>query len=199
MARAPSSPQPLGAVEWDSIASGIRAADALVKVAPVAPIVFRATTPGRYFALFSGEVEAVRSATARAFEVGGESVLDHFVLPSPHKSLVPTIRGKGAPEPLEAVGIIETLTMCSLIVAADGAAKTGDVRLHEIRLAMGIGGKAFVVLTGEVSDVEAAVERGSALAAERGMLLSSVVIPNPDPAALEFLTKPLSPFRDFEI
>ena len=109
------------------------------------------------------------------------------------------IRGKGTPEPLEAIGIIETLTICSLIIAADAAAKFGDVRLHEIRLAMGLGGKAFVVLTGEVSDVEAAVERGSALASERGYLLSSVVIPNPDPAALEFLTKPASPFRDFEL
>ena len=64
MARASASLQPLGAVEWDSIASGIRAADALVKVAPVTPIVFRAVTPGRYFALFSGEVEAVQAATA---------------------------------------------------------------------------------------------------------------------------------------
>src|SRR5437016_5428683 len=142
MARGPSSSQPLGAVEWDSIANGIRAADALVKAAPVAPVVFRAVTPGRYFALFSGEVEAIQSATARALEVGGESVLDHLVLPNPHKSLLPTIRGKGTPEPLEAIGIIETLTMCSLILAADAAAKTGDVRLHEIRLAMGLGGKA---------------------------------------------------------
>jgi microcompartment protein CcmL/EutN len=199
MPRAPATPQPLGAIEWDSIASGIRAADALVKAAPVTALLFRPITPGRYFALFSGEVEAVQSATARALEVGGESVLDHFVLPSPHKSLVPTIRGKGQPEPLEAIGIIETLTACSLIVAADSAAKAGEVRLHEIRLAMGLGGKAFVVLTGEVSNVQAAVDRGSALASERGMLLSSVVIPNPDPAALEFLAKPSSPFRDFEL
>jgi microcompartment protein CcmL/EutN len=161
--------------------------------------VFRPVAPGRYFALFAGEVEAVQSAVACAVEIGGASVLDQLVLASPHKSLLPVIRGKGTTEPLEAVGVIETLTMCSLILAADGAAKTGDVRLHEIRLAMGLGGKAFVVLTGEVSDVEAAVERGSALAAGRGTLLSSVVIPNPDPVALEFLQKPLTPFRDFEI
>ena len=47
---------------------------------------------------------------------------------------------------------------------------------------MGLGGKAFVVISGEVSNVEAAVERGAALAAERGYLLESVVIPRPDPA-----------------
>jgi microcompartment protein CcmL/EutN len=199
MAKAAANAQPLGAVEWDSIASGIRAADALVKAAPVEPVVFRAVTPGRYFALFAGEVAAVQAASARALEVGGDSVLDHLVLPSPHASLVPTIRGKGSGQPIAAVGIIETLTMCSLILAADAAAKCGDVRLHEIRLAMGLGGKAFVVLTGEVSNVEAAVERGSALASERGYLLSSVVIPNPDPAALAFLAKPESPFRDFSI
>jgi microcompartment protein CcmL/EutN len=199
MAKASTVGQPLGAVEWDSIALGIRAADALVKVAPVTPIVFRPVTPGRYFALYAGEVEAVRAATLRALEVGGASVLDHLVLPSPHKTLVPAIKGKGSLDALMAIGIIETLTMCSLILAADAAAKTGEVRLHEVRLAMGLGGKAFVVVTGEVSNVEAAVERGSALAAERGYLLSSVVIPNPDPAALEFLSKPASPFRDFEL
>jgi microcompartment protein CcmL/EutN len=199
MAKAPAPGTPLGAVEWDSIALGVRAADALVKAAPVTPIVFRAVTPGRYFALYAGEVEAVQAATVRALEVGGESVLDHLVLPGPHRSLVPVIRGKSPADELLAIGIIETLTMCSLMLAADAAAKTGSVQLHEIRLAMGLGGKAFVVVTGEVSDVEAAVERGSALAAGRGMLLSSVVIPNPDPAALEFLAKPASPFRDFEL
>jgi microcompartment protein CcmL/EutN len=199
MAKAATNAIPLGAVEWDSIASGIRAADALVKAAPVEPIVFRAVTPGRYFALYAGEVEAVQFATARALEVGGESVLDHLVLPSPHKTLVPTIKGKGREQTFAAVGIIETLTMCSLIAAADAAVKCGEVRLHEIRLAMGLGGKGFVVLTGEVSNVEAAVEVGSAIASGRGMLLSSVVIPRPDPASLEFLAKPDSPFRDFEI
>jgi len=199
MARVAAAGQPLGAVEWDSIAHGVRAADALVKVAPVTPMVFRAVTPGRYFALFSGEVEAVQSATARAIEVGGASVLDHLVLPNPHKSLLAVIDGKAPSEPLEAIGIIETLTMCSLILAADAAAKCGDVRLHEIRLAMGLGGKAFVVISGEVSSVEAAVERGAAVAAERGYLLESVVIPRPDPVALDFLTRPASPFRDFEL
>ena len=64
---------------------------------------------------------------------------------------------------------------------------------------MGLGGKAFVVLTGEVSDVEAAVGRGSEVASGRGYLLSSVVIPRPDPAALAFLAKPETPFRDFSI
>jgi microcompartment protein CcmL/EutN len=198
-AKAATNAEPLGAVEWDSIANGIRAADALVKAAPVEPLVFRPLTPGRYLALYAGEVEAVQYATARALEVGGESVLDHFVLPSPHRSLVPAIKGRVREQSLSAVGIIETLTVCSLIVAADAAAKTGDVRLHEIRLAMGLGGKGFVVLTGEVSDVEAAVERGSALASQRGYLLSSVVIPRPDPAALAFLAKPDTPFRDFAL
>src|SRR5262245_39891798 len=157
MAKTATNALPLGAVEWDSIANGIKAADALVKAAPVEPIVFRAVTPGRYFALYAGEVEALQFAAARALEVGGGSGLDHFVLPSPHKSLVPTIKGKGRDQPIASVGIIETLTICSLIVAADAAVKCGEVRLHEIRLAMGLGGKGFVVLTGEVSNVEAAV------------------------------------------
>ena len=39
------------------------------------------------------------------------------------------------------------------------------LRLH---IAFGIGGKAYVVLTGDVAAVKAAITEGSALAAERG-------------------------------
>ncbi len=194
-----SGSSPLGAVEWDSVARGIQSADALLKAAPVTPLLMRPITPGRYLALFTGEVEAVRASVARALETGGESVIDHLVLPNPHSGLWLALGARGQDGALSAVGVIETLTVCSLILAADTAAKTGEVRLHEIRLAMGLGGKAFVVLTGEVSNVEAAVQRGADLARARGFLLSSVVIPNPDPTTVDFLSRPPSPFRDFVV
>ena len=77
------------------------------------------------------------------------------------------------------MGIIETFSISSLIVAADTAAKAGDVELIEIRPGMGIGGKSFVTLTGDVSSVKASVEAGVALASEKGMLVEQVVIPSP--------------------
>jgi len=62
--------------------------------------------------------------------------------------------------------------------------KTGNVRLLEIRLAMALGGKAFVTLTGDVSSVQAAVEAGAARVAEKGLLVNRVVIPAPRPELL---------------
>jgi microcompartment protein CcmL/EutN len=50
------------------------------------------------------------------------------------------------------------------------------VTLH---LAMAIGGKAFITLTGDVAAVEAAVQAGTAVISARGMLVESVVIASP--------------------
>ena len=45
--------------------------------------------------------------------------------------------------------------------------------------AFGIGGKSYVVLTGEVADIMAATDAGSAIASDKGFLVSKVVIPRP--------------------
>jgi microcompartment protein CcmL/EutN len=80
---------------------------------------------------------------------------------------------------LEALGIVEAFSVASLIEAADAAVKTANVRLIEIRLAMALGGKAFVTLTGDVAAVQSAVDSAGAVCAERGLLVNKVVIPNP--------------------
>jgi microcompartment protein CcmL/EutN len=62
--------------------------------------------------------------------------------------------------------------------------KAANVKLIEIRLAMALGGKAFVTLTGPVGDVRAAVDAGAAVVAAKGLLTNKVVIPNPRPELL---------------
>ena len=59
------------------------------------------------------------------------------------------------------------------------AAKTATVDLMEIRLAMALGGKAFVTFTGEVAAVEAAVDAAAELISKKGLLVNRVVIPRP--------------------
>ena len=54
------------------------------------------------------------------------------------------------------------------------------VSLIELRLARGMCGKSYVLLTGDVATVTAAIERAETVASEDGMLLDSSVIPNPD-------------------
>lgn len=57
--------------------------------------------------------------------------------------------------------------------------KAADVQLVTVHLAMAIGGKAFVTMTGDVAAVTAAVETGSKVIADKGLLVESVVIPSP--------------------
>jgi len=80
---------------------------------------------------------------------------------------------------LKALGVVETFTAASTILAADAAAKAAGVALIEIRLAKGLGGKAFFTMTGEVYEVEAAMEAALRVAREGGNLVRSVVIPAP--------------------
>jgi len=51
------------------------------------------------------------------------------------------------------------------------------VVLRDLRLANGLGGKGVLFLSGDVSNVQAAVDAGRAEAARRGLLARAVVIP----------------------
>ena len=86
-----------------------------------------------------------------------------------------------------AIGVIETFSVPAAIVAADMAAKSADVVIAEVRIAMGLGGKAFTLLSGDVAAVEAAVEAGAATVKTSGLLVRKVVIPAMDSQLLQFM------------
>jgi len=79
---------------------------------------------------------------------------------------------------------LESFSVASLIEGADAAAKAADVQLIEVRLAMALGGKAFVTLTGDVAAVESAVAAGAQAIGRKGLLVNKVVIPRPRPELL---------------
>ncbi|MGQ9557373.1 MAG: BMC domain-containing protein [Desulfurispora sp.] len=169
----------IGLVEFNSIARGIAAADIMVKTAAVELLAANPICPGKYMALVGGDVAAVSAAVKAGVAAGGQAVVDDFVLPNVHPAVFPAITASSTVEQLQALGIIETFTVASLIVAADQAAKAAEVELIEIRLAAGLGGKSYVTLTGDVAAVKAAVEAGAAKAADQGLLIDQVVIPSP--------------------
>ena len=98
---------------------------------------------------------------------------------SPKLSNIVAICGALEVKNRNAIGILETFTAASAVVAADTAAKTALVDLIEVRLAKGMCGKSYVILTGSVSSVTAAIERAKA-GVEDGMFLDSSVIAGPD-------------------
>jgi len=77
--------------------------------------------------------------------------------------------------------VIETFSGTAALAAADAAAKAARVTLFRIHVAMALGGKGLVLMTGSVADVRAGVNAGAAEARERGLLVSEVVIPRPAP------------------
>ncbi len=169
----------IGLIELTSIAAGYVAGDAMLKASEVTMLLSRSICSGKYMVMVGGDVAAVRASVDAGKQSARGMVIDTFVIPNVHKDVFPAISGVNQIEMLEALGVIESFSVASLIEAADAAVKTARVRLIEIRLAMALGGKAFATLTGEVAAVRSAVESGAAVCAERGMLVNKVVIPNP--------------------
>lgn len=169
----------IGCIELNSIGMGMHAADEMVKAAEVTLVVARPTCPGRYLVIVAGDVGAVKSSVEVGRQIGADMVVDWFVIPSVHPDVVPALHGAALGTDIQALGIIETSTSASCINAADAAAKAASVTLFEIRFASGLAGKAFLLLTGDVGSVKAAVDAGVAEVQEVAPVLSHIVIPSP--------------------
>jgi microcompartment protein CcmL/EutN len=166
----------LGLLEFSSIALGMRAGDAMVKRAPVRALVAGSVQPGKYLVLVDGDVATVEEALAAGVEAGSPSLVDRLFLPDIHPAVGNAIGGQRWTGEIDTLGVIETRTTVGAIRAADAGLKGARVHLVELRLANGLGGKAFALVAGEQPDVEAAVELGSRVV-ESGNLIHTVVIP----------------------
>ncbi|MDF1611381.1 MAG: BMC domain-containing protein [Stygiobacter sp.] len=169
----------LGLIELTSIAAGMQAADIMLKTSNVQLVVSRTICSGKYMVLIGGDVAEVQAAVDRAAQQIEFAVIDTFVIPNVHKDIFPALSGHSNIEMLEALGILESFSVASLIEGADAAVKSANVKIIEIRLAMALGGKAFCTLTGEVAAVTSAVESGAKLISDKGLLVNKVVIPQP--------------------
>lgn len=179
----------IGLVEYKTVSSGITAADILVKTADVDLLQAETVCPGKYFALISGEIAAVKAAVEAAKSNCPDKLIDSFVLGNPHESIFEAIWGTTIIEQPSAIGVLETYSVAQAIVGADVAAKTSNVKLVELRLARGMCGKSYLILTGTVAAVQAAIDRAKDSAGEYGMYLDSTVIAGPDKKTWERIIK----------
>ena len=170
----------IGMVEFKTTATGITAADAMVKTSEVELIEAQTVCPGKYIAIISGDLSAVKAAVDTASTKYEEQLIGNFILGNPHESIFPAMYGSAQVEKVSALGILETYDAASIIVAADLAAKTAIVDLIELRIAKGMCGKSYLMLTGEVAAVEAAIDRAKEAVSDDGMYLDSAVIAHPD-------------------
>ena len=164
----------IGMIEFKTTATGVTAADAMVKTSDVEIVEAQTVCPGKYIAIITGDLSAVKAAVDTAVTTYEDKCIDSFVLGNPHESLFPAIYGT-------------TQVAASIIEAADQAAKTAIVDLIELRIAKGMCGKSYMMITGEVSAVSASIDRAKELVAEKGMYLDSSVIAHPDKRMIDSL------------
>ena len=170
----------IGMLEYMTVSTGMQATDLMLKTAEVDLIEAQTVCPGKYIALITGDLSAVKAAIDASKAKFEEKLIDTFVLGNPHESIFPAIYGTATVENPSALGILETYSAASIIVAADMAAKTSMVDLIELRIAKGMCGKSYMTLTGEVAAVTAAIEKAKQAVGDKGMYLNSSVIPSPD-------------------
>lgn len=172
--------QAIGMIEFKTVSAGITATDQMVKTANVKLLEAEVVCPGKYISLISGDLSAVKAAVERGQATRPEEFIDSFVLGNPDESIFPAIYGSAEVDNVSALGVLETYDASQIIVAADVAAKTAVVKLIELRIAKGMCGKSYMLITGEVAACEAAIERAKQAAGDKGMFLDSSVIANPD-------------------
>lgn len=171
----------IGLVELSSVARGFVVQDAMLKAANVSILMARTICSGKFLIAVAGDVASVNAAIETGTSASFGFMIERRVLSGLHPSILPAIGGNVDmyPSQMKGLGVIETFSASSIIEVADAAVKTANVTLLRVHLAMALGGKGFVLMTGDVASLDAAVAAGCAIARRDGILVDRAVIPSP--------------------
>ena len=151
----------VGFVEIKSIPVGIQTADEMVKAGNVELLLSTPICPGKYVIIVGGHVGPVKAAMSKAELVSGIYLIDTHILDNIREEVLPAI----------------------------AAVKASKVSIVDLRIARGLGGKGYLVITGEVSSVRSAVNACLAKLGISGEVTSTSIIPRPHPQIVESLLK----------
>ena len=172
----------IGMIEITSVGIGHLVQDTMLKAADVKLLIGRTICSGKYIIIVDGNVAAVQAAVNAGLEAAPDGVIDSILIPNIHEDVFRAL-GQAVQltdkDGLPSLGIIETFSAASALEAADAAAKAANVTIFRLHVAMAMGGKGLVMMAGAIADCRSGVEAGSALVREKGLLVSSVVIPRP--------------------
>ena len=171
--------QAIGVIELKSIAKGMEATDAALKSAGIRLVSAHPACPGKFEIILTGSISNVTAAVEHVRSRYEERMVDYSIMGRIDEQVISALFGTQTGEKKGSLGIIETYSAASAIKAADIAVKTAKVEIFELRVSRGMGGKGVVLLTGEIGDVSAAVEAGSAHAQEQGVFTGNSVIAAP--------------------
>lgn len=170
----------MGMIETNCIPTGIEAGDAMLKAAQVELVFAQAVCAGKFIVLIRGDVAAVKESVAAGLVMAGVTLVKEMVIPNVHKQVLGAIGCCNEITNPQALGIIETFSISIAILCADAAVKAADIELIEIRLGRGLGGKSFILLTGDVAAVQFAVDAAIHDQKQEGLIARTAVIPSPN-------------------
>ncbi|MGL4568038.1 MAG: BMC domain-containing protein [Fusobacteriaceae bacterium] len=175
----------LGLIEFSKIPTGIFFLDQINKGNHVRTLYSATVCPGKFIALIEGELASI-SESIEMVQKNSESLIDTFVLGNPSPEIVNGVmgisneRGNG-----DTLGVVEAFSVASVVEAADLAIKASGVVLLELRLARGMCGKSYFLISGRLSEVKHSVEVACKFLGDKGMLIDSSIISNPSIETVE--------------
>jgi len=165
-------------IEFGSIAAGTFAADKMVKRSPVELLHAGTVHNGKYLILVGGGTAEVDESYREGIAAAPAEILDEVLLPDVHPRVVKALDGARSFAAYESLVVIETSTIAAILRATDAAVKGARVDLAELRLANGLGGRGVAILTGDLSDVQAAAEIAERCLAGRNVTLCHSIVSN---------------------
>lgn len=183
VAQAPLQPvgPAIAACELATVARGVVVLDQMAKRAETTIVAARTTSPGRYLIIVSAPVAEIEEAMDAAQTTAAEDGVDQVLLRRPADELRAALQDQLDPHFEESLLIVETTTICGVLLAADRALKEAEVHLVELRLGAGLSGKGVMTLTGPLHFVEAARDVVQEVLSEARLVrLELIAQPHPD-------------------
>lgn len=171
----------IGIIELSSLYKGFEVQDAVLKMSKVEKLVARTICSGKYMIVVRGEIADIETCIETAKERGGFAIVNALMIHNVDSKVFPAIAGStnlDSPE-VGGLSIIETFSAAAAIKAADFAVKEAEVTLLRIHIAMAIGGKGLIVMTGDIEAVKAAVQPAVEFLKDDGTLAGYSIISHP--------------------
>jgi microcompartment protein CcmL/EutN len=165
-------------IELNSIAAGAFAADRMVKRSPVELLHAGTVQPGKYLILIGGGTAEVEESYREGIQTAEAAIIDEVFLPQVHPQVVEALEGARGFASCESMVVLETSTIAAIVRATDAAAKGAMIEIAELRIGSGLGGRGLAILTGALTNVEAAADIATKSLAGRDVTLCHSTIAN---------------------
>jgi microcompartment protein CcmL/EutN len=171
----------IGIIELGSIYKGFEVQDMILKSSRIEKLLARTICSGKYLIMVRGEIADVESCLETAREIGGFAIISATLIPNIDEKIFPAITGSTVlnGDSVPGLILIETFSVAAAVKAADVAAQEADINVIRVHLAMAVGGKGFVVLTGNEDALKAALQPAIEYLKQEGMLAGYSLITNP--------------------